>query len=522
MKRCHLAVVRALTIAALLFHGTLLLRPPELFLARPLIEDAFYTMTVSAWIAQGKGITIDGHLPTNGIQPLVCFIYIPAFVLTNGDRMSALVPVLATQSVIFSATVFCIAAFASGLQREVMRRKDVFWIVALLSAWSSMLLQHMLNGLETGMAAGFAFGTTACYNRFVERDERRTTRWAALGILMGLAVLSRIDLAILVVALVGWHCSRGRSWNRRRVVESSLIGAAALVVSLPWWAYNVIQFGSLMPISGQAQAMLNDDRASIIRTTLVFLADAFVYTTHTPITWQYTFPLFGLTLLSIAVGLVLAVGRSLNAIADALRTWSRSWDFDKAVPLACFSLFLVVYYSVFFGAPHFSSRYLLPVRVLTSLLVVTLLISTFERATRMSRAGFIGLVGVAMSVTAYYFSWNFTGHNGSEYRNRADWIQRHVSPFERVGMFQSGTAGYLCRNVTNLDGKVNVNALLATQQGRLAEYLIESRFEYLMEWNMFLSPVFKNARLRSMYTKVDQLSDETMVFRIKDSFRRRN
>ena len=53
-------------------------------------------------------------------------------------------------------------------------------------------------------------------------------------------------------------------------------------------------------------------------------------------------------------------------------------------------------------------------------------------------------------------------------------------------MLQSGIAGFIAPNVTNLDGKVNAAALRAHQEARLGEYLREERFTYLAYWKPFV------------------------------------
>ena len=48
-------------------------------------------------------------------------------------------------------------------------------------------------------------------------------------------------------------------------------------------------------------------------------------------------------------------------------------------------------------------------------------------------------------------------------------------------MLQSGVASFVAPNVINLDGKVNTAALVAHQQGRLAEYLREQQFTMIAD-----------------------------------------
>jgi len=508
--------MRALMLAGLILQGTLLLRPLSSFLRRPFVEDAFYSLTVSAWLAEGRGLTVDGVHPTNGVQPLLCFLYVPGFLLVDGDRLLALVPAMVLQSIIFASAAFCIASFASSTCRDHERRGEIFWLVGMLTAWSAPLLTHMLNGLETGLAVGFAFGCAAYYNRLWERAEARRSRWLLLGLLLGVAVLARIDIAFLVAAVCVWHALRQGCDRRRQIFESAIVGLTALVTSLPWWIYNVTVFGSLMPISGQAQLELQQDRWLIIRTTLEFLADSLIFTTNVPYATLVHYPWLGPVALVAIVAVVLFVGRSVGALRTALRQWPAVWNVAGGVPMLMFTSLVVLYYTFIFGSPHFTNRYIVSWRILCSFAVITVLYLVFKAATRVARIGMLIVLGGAMMVTIYGFTWSFTGQRSNPYVMRSDWISERTSPHDRVATFQSGTAGYVCRNVINLDGKVNAEALAATQKGRLTDYIVDSRFEYVMDWPELTLPLMRDARVASMYESIDTLGEGCIVYRRRD------
>jgi hypothetical protein len=65
-------------------------RPGRWVVDRPVTEDAYYALSVSRNIAEGKGVTIDGSTPTNGFQPLFVFACVPLFALAGHDRILAI------------------------------------------------------------------------------------------------------------------------------------------------------------------------------------------------------------------------------------------------------------------------------------------------------------------------------------------------------------------------------------------------------------------------------------------------
>ena len=56
-------------------------RPARWVVDRPITEDAYYALSVSRNIAEGKGVTIDGSTPTKGFQPLFVLACAPCLFL---------------------------------------------------------------------------------------------------------------------------------------------------------------------------------------------------------------------------------------------------------------------------------------------------------------------------------------------------------------------------------------------------------------------------------------------------------
>jgi hypothetical protein len=89
---------------------------------------------------------------------------------------------------------------------------------------------------------------------------------------------------------------------RRQIRAAVVTGATAVVVSLPWWTYNLALTGSLMPTSSRAEHAW---ALSAFRVKAMVQA---VSTGVMPWTCASRFDTFGLTLLRFAcVALVIAV-----------------------------------------------------------------------------------------------------------------------------------------------------------------------------------------------------------------------
>src|SRR5205085_571165 len=73
------------------------------------------------------------------------------------------------------------------------------------------------------------------------------------------------------IVLAEWIGPVGLAGSARRAL---VIGVTAFAISLPWWLYNVMGFGSLMPTSGAAQQEFAVSAERIGRMATAVLADA--------------------------------------------------------------------------------------------------------------------------------------------------------------------------------------------------------------------------------------------------------
>ena len=83
-------IVFALIAITVVSRLVLAFRPEAKLASRPYLEDAYYAFNTAYYLSLGEGITADGVHPTNGIQPLIVFLYVPFFAIADGDKWLAL------------------------------------------------------------------------------------------------------------------------------------------------------------------------------------------------------------------------------------------------------------------------------------------------------------------------------------------------------------------------------------------------------------------------------------------------
>ncbi|PYT33481.1 MAG: hypothetical protein DMF52_15545 [Acidobacteria bacterium] len=416
-SRSEVIALKFAVVLLALASSTLVFRSGDTLPDLPLTEDGYYLLTVVRHIALGDGITIDGHQWTNGFQPLFAFLLVPVYFLCGGDRMTSLRGVLA-----------------------------VHWLMHVATA---LLVGSIVKAWEGWRLAGF-------------------------GALLGLLALARIDATIFVVLLVADELFRSERPWRARLWRALVLASTSLLVSSPWWIYNLALSGSLMPSGGTAQLVpFSSER--IAPMLMAFMSRGMAYL---PTGWVDGAPEgFAYGLLAVAVAWFVT-----RAVRDTVETGFRV---GRMIALA--TLLLAVYYVWSSGALWFYTRYLAP-------FMVVAIPATALALARIRRFRIFAQVGVLAPIGAVAVLSILTWHHWRELRQSEPYleqlrlVEKFVPPGDVVSAGQSGTLGYFRDHVVNLDGKVNAEAL--RYRGRMLEYLRRHDIRWFCDWNVefFLGP----------------------------------
>jgi hypothetical protein len=336
-----------------------------------------------------------------------------------------------------------------------------------------------MNGLETGLYTLAVALVLLAFVRVMERE--RTGQGAGpgdgllLGGLCGIAFLARNDGAFLVIAvfaLWGLHAlavQRAGVWPALRRL---LPGAAlCLAIAAPWLVNNALRFGSVVPISGTAQAGAFGGNAGGLPGVLFEHMTAVL-------------PLPG----GVQERAPVRIVAGLTFVAALAWFCWRVWRAGGTARLVVgayllFAAALAFYYGFLHGAPHFLSRYLAP---LAPLLITAFVVAALD-ALRALGGRTAAPVALALAALALAVALNvrqvWPGVRAQGHFQVVEWVARNVEPQTWVGAVQTGTLGYWHDRTINLDGKVNPAALrvrLAT--GDVRPYVVESRIDVLADW----------------------------------------
>lgn len=485
---------------------------------RPFEEDTFFHLSVCRNIASGKGMTIDGKIPTSGAQPGT-LIYTLAYLVagTNNTELALRwVRVLDVLGSIISA----LALYFATVQ-VFYKDKNNRSVLALFSAalWmvSYQVFRTNMNGYETVFAVAALLLSIGVYlHRW--REGSGIAKDLGVGATMALAIYCRIDLGVWAATAALGFLALGKEPLLKRVLSVFLWAVTALVLTLPFWINNLSVGGSLMPISGKASAFQMTFYGfwpSVLNCTLRS------FTAIGEFPWIAIYLPYGAGAGALGI-LVAFVGISMAILVFCQRpirkylTEEVSWS--PFVAIVAFAALLLGYYIICHGSWWFMKRYVHPLRAIFFLFsgayisaVAFSLWQHFPTISPKLRFTTIAAAIVVISVVQFALTWGDTKSN--QCYPVAEWINANIPAGAKIGAFQSGTLGYFCKNVVNLDGKNNPYVLKRLQEGTTLDYIREQQFDYITDWPHHIARYVDFAEFNKMYSPVAKVSNNVIYKR---------
>lgn len=453
---------------------------PDSFVQKIVIDDSMYYLEVARNLAADGRSTFDGLSPANGYHPLWMAMLIP---------LGWLEPTTLVLRLVITATAtLSVAAFVVLARTLRGLAGDPASLVGLSIWWLGPLaIGSSLSGTESAIATlMFAFALSLS---LTSGDELSNRDAVLIGLACGLMLLARTDTFFAVGGIFVWLAVRLRTsrLSLRRLVIAVL---AALIVTVPWLAWNLSRFGTVtqssayvVPVAHWERYRLNNGNADIASQIGHGLGTALDYISQVwpgqligsrnvlmalvallAIGWIATRP-WGYAANRVAsLGLVTLAGATLLAAFHAgVRLFPRDYYFDwgrvaLAVCVAgCLAGIL---------APGLIDR---PSRQRTARAVVVLTLSTV-----MVWQGGSALRGIATPGLKWQPSMV----------EAAAWLDANLESDAKVLSFNAGYIGYFSdRTVINVDGAINTSAAKAILEDDLAAYLCETGAEWFVDFD---------------------------------------
>jgi hypothetical protein len=424
-------------------------------------DDAWMVVAIARHWALGHGVTADGLTPTNGFHPLYPLTLgaLPYLVAPNALDFGF----RANLAICAILNALALIPFY-GLARLVAGRPIALAGLAVL-ALNLPLVRVSVNAMETSLALLLLL--TLWW--YALAHPPTTPRGAAiLGALAALAGLARLD-SLVAAGFVGLVLLWREARARRLPVLTVTYGLTAGLLLLPYFAWNLLVFGSLSPSSGRALAYLHSYRESFAFSSGLQLVA--------------TQPALDLTWAPVWVWL-------LAIAALALMVW-RMPARRRALlaPLILYALALTFYYAYIQqqGLP----RYYVGVGAVLALIVCAWAAplersgaSTFQRSNVWRWALVAAMVALNTAMFGRYAASALSAPGLAQpaMYEAARWVAANLPPDARLASSNSGIFQYYSGHpVLNFDGKLNGEIVPVQVRRELDVYLRARGIGYIVD-----------------------------------------
>jgi hypothetical protein len=321
-----------------------------------------------------------------------------------------------------------------------------------------------------------------CLHIFMRIDQESLKQLALFGASLGVLVLARIDAAVFVAILAAAVFLILPGSLMQRIRRFLAVSLPAFIVSLPWWAYNLIAFHDLVPSSGRALQSFDPGFARI-KHALHAILQALAPQIYLEGESRLISAIRLIFLIALAFGLI-AIKPPEGVSAARIPSKTRKAIIFLVSLLATYAI-LILYYTLDSWAWFFYFRYFIPLALFDLSVLAVVICYFLDRANPIARRAallIIPLPTVLLIIFGGHYSkvWSPSPFLGEQ----IPLVSRHVQSDAWVGALQSGTLGFFRDRVINLDGRVNAEVL--PERHDLSAYLDKKGIKWLADWDWLM------------------------------------
>lgn len=218
-------------------------------------DDAFITYRYSRNMARGQGLVFN---PGERVEGYTNFLWTLIHVIP--EKLGWSTPLFS--QVLSIAMMLGTVAIAMRIARRLFGSVGFSFLVACALVANMTFLGYATGGLETMMQALLLTAVLWCVlEAMIDGRAISTARLIAAGALAGLAVLTRLDSAVFLAALLAallYRQSRLDDGRWRTAARSVAVAAAPLLVLVvPWLIWKFDYYGELLPNTFFAKSAAN-------------------------------------------------------------------------------------------------------------------------------------------------------------------------------------------------------------------------------------------------------------------------
>jgi hypothetical protein len=476
-------------------------------------DDGFYYFKIAQQVAHGAGSTFDGVHLTNGYHPLWLLFLVPLFWLAPAPA-AALAAGIFLQGVLMAAgagLIYHIARLAVG--------RLAASLAALL--WIGLTYRLALSGLEFSLHALGVLATVYVYLRWLAGWPPQPWPYLALGLLVSLTFLARLDTLLLAGVLglcLGWRELRAGP-TRGGIKRLLAFGSPVIVVVLAYVGVNLWLVGHPLPVSGVVKRVWS---VYLLTRDTHYQAQGWLAAKVYQLLWPFEdlpgnlrmlvppYPSGVSVILSYVLYSAYMVAGTYGAgalfLAGMRGRWFDSWyswfcrNLRPWGPFVLFSLLQLLGYALLYHGGLSTATWYYAIQPCLTVMLAAALVDWVisigratgqpRRSTLWTRRFLLPIVVLAWCGALLYPFWSLKQWQDARRRglarqplyDLAQWVGANLPPDAVIGAWNAGTLGYLSgRRVVNLDGLVNSWDYQQVERDDLCKYWQKAGITYLAD-----------------------------------------
>lgn len=270
----------------------------EWWIQNVMIGDATAYSIVASNIAKGAGSTYDGLTSTNGYHPLWLLMHIP---LMFGAE-APIDHLFLSKGLVVITTVTASFVWMNVIS-TYLRNKVSAWLMLAWVGGSGWSIFVLYSGLETPLVV-LMVGVCLLYSQSLLKGDLEngtsSSLWSVirLGLAMGLCFLARLDSVFFLILLSLLLLPNLFRSGIRNITAWAISG---LVVVVPYMLINLLQFGSIMPVSGIVK---ENESIDIVRSFNLLYSRFEDVAKLLPLSFESLFPVFSVSFALLGIFVV--------------------------------------------------------------------------------------------------------------------------------------------------------------------------------------------------------------------------
>lgn len=423
-------------------------------------DDTYYTLTIARNIAAGCGPSMDCQLLTSGFQPLIITFLIPIFFITDNIYTPIYFAIII--STIFGILTNLMASLIFYKMTNSILGSILFSIFLITNP---SLIDNYFNGLETSLTCFLCL--LVIYRALILEKNDRSISFIFLGLIIGLSILARIDSSIIAL-FIGLYLLSKFSLDRVIITTTT-----AFITVFPIWAYNFINFGTIIPESGRAVKLITEYHKNLYLKNDIIIEKSIS-----------SFNIFGDTI---------PLTFSILLIISAILFFTFKSHYEKKIHpliiLGLSSLLIFAIYTFYMPAYWFFNRYFTLAYVFMTIISFLFVFSILNK--KNSYILFLFFISLNLYSIPQYFKepddFHIAATKGTKgYAKVAQEIVESLPQNSTIGAMQSGAITYFSNNkhhIHNLDGVVNGEVFPYIKNKTLNHYFSKYQINYFADWH---------------------------------------